>query len=249
MTPKTDDLDEIKERLMEEIQDSLVTDVKDVSEKVYYSLAAANAKEGKTTVCYLYDDSDGVNFTFKALSADPYLQDDYVFMAVDGPSSEMRGDATLPTIQGMMVIDEENPSPRIFNFAGMRAIHYPEVVKALLQMIPEKWEKFEQDMLAKEYKKQNPTGDAANETKSIPREFREIKSNKDYDDICKSHKACAIALLPAITTIDYELESFTQKQAILEELDIAAGKMMSPIHYTWINATCHVSQKLISLCL
>ena len=113
-------------------------------------------------------------------------------------------------------------------------------------MFPEKWEKFEADMLAKEYKKQNPTADAKNETKSIPRQFKEIKSNQDYDDVCKSHKACAIAILPAITTIDYELESFTQKQAMLEELDKAAGKSLSPIHYTWINATCHVSSTLLS---
>ena len=123
---------------------------------------------------------------------------------------------------------------------NMQQVNYPEFIKALLQMFPDKWEKFEQELLAKEYKKQNPTGDI-NETKSIPREFKEIKSQKDYDEVCKSHKACAIAILPAITSIDYELESFQEKQKILEEVDALAGKNLSPLHYTWINATCHVS--------
>ena len=61
--------------------------------------------------------------------------------------------------------------------------------------------------------------------------------------ICRSHKACAIAILPAITTIDYELDSFNQKEAMLAEIDKLAGANMSPIHYTWVNATCHVSKQ------
>ena len=38
---------------------------------------------------------------------------------------------------------------------------------------------------------------------------------KDFEDVCRYHKACAIGLLPAITTIDYEVESFQQKFEIL----------------------------------
>ena len=49
----------------------------------------------------------------------------------------------------------------------------------------------------------------------MPREFKELRSQKDYDDICKSHKSCAIAILPAIMTIDYELKSFNEKIEIL----------------------------------
>ena len=42
---------------------------------------------------------------------------------------------------------------------------------------------------------------------------------KDFEDVCKSHKACALAILPAITTIDYEAESFAQKIELLEQVD------------------------------
>ena len=37
--PKTDDIETIKEAVIEEIQSNFVSDVKDVSENVYYSLA------------------------------------------------------------------------------------------------------------------------------------------------------------------------------------------------------------------
>ena len=89
VTSKSDDLEVVKERLMDEIKDNMVTDVKDVSEKVYYQLGAQNARDGKITATYLYDGDDTVSFAFKVLSADPNLQDDYVFMAVDSPSDEI----------------------------------------------------------------------------------------------------------------------------------------------------------------
>lgn len=140
----------------------------------------------------------------------------------------------------MLPIDEENPTPRIFQLAGLVKVHYGEVFKALLKMFPEKWDAYEAEKLAAEYKRQNPTGDRS-EAKSIPREFKEIKRQKDFDVVCKSHKACAIALLPAIATIDYEYDSFKQKEAMLAEIDKLAGTNMSPIHYAWVNTTCHVS--------
>jgi hypothetical protein len=42
---------------------------------------------------------------------------------------------------------------------------------------------------------------------------------QDFANLCKANKACAIAILPAITTIDYEYKSFTEKLAILSEID------------------------------
>ena len=66
--------------------DNYVSDVKEVTEKVYHSLAGASAREGKVVVNYIYDDDEGVNFTYKAVSTDPVLADDFVFFATDGPS-------------------------------------------------------------------------------------------------------------------------------------------------------------------
>ena len=47
--------------------------MKDVTEKIYYSLANENARTGKVVVNYIYDDENGVDFTYKAVSTDPIL--------------------------------------------------------------------------------------------------------------------------------------------------------------------------------
>ena len=51
----------------------------------------------------------------------------------------------LPGITGMLMIDEENQHPRVFNFQGMKVVSYTEVLKTLLQMIPEKIQAYEKD--------------------------------------------------------------------------------------------------------
>ena len=107
----------IFESISQEIKDNYVSDVKDVTEKIYYSLANENARTGKVVVNYIYDDENGVDFTYKAVSTDPILADLFVFFATDGPSEQMKAQAeSLPALVGMLPIDEENPSPRIFNF-------------------------------------------------------------------------------------------------------------------------------------
>ena len=97
----------------------------------------------------MYEGGEGVDFTYKALSMDPHLQDDFVFMAVDDPGNEVRNGQELPAITGMLTIDEENPMPRIFSFQGMTKVHYREVVHTLLQMFPEKFAAFEEEMRIK----------------------------------------------------------------------------------------------------
>ena len=89
--PKSDDPAVIGETLLEELVSNYETDVKDVTEKVYYSLGAQNSRDGKITVLYLYED-EPVQFAYKALSSDPYLKDDFVFMALDGPSDALKQD-------------------------------------------------------------------------------------------------------------------------------------------------------------
>jgi hypothetical protein len=115
----------------------------------------------------------------------------------------------------MLTIDEENPSPRVFNFAGLNQIHYREVVNTLLQFFPESFEKYLEDQKVREFKRQNPTGEESDAKIAAPREFGEIKNMKDWEDKCRSRKACAIGLLPAILNIDYEAESHYEKLGIL----------------------------------
>lgn len=64
--------------------------MREVTEKVYNSLAGASAREGKVVVNYIYDDDNGVDFTYKAVSTDPVLKDDFIFYATDGPSDFMK---------------------------------------------------------------------------------------------------------------------------------------------------------------
>ena len=111
----------------------------------------------------------------------------------------------------------------------------------LLKLKPGLLEAYEEDMRIKMFKKQNPGKDTHEARDVLPRQFQEIGGMKQFNDVCKSHKACAIAILPAITTIDYELDNFNEKIEILREMDEKAGKSSSPIHYAWVNATCHVS--------
>lgn len=71
-------------------------------------------------------------------------------------------------------------------------------------MIPGKYEAYEEEWRVNNYKKQNPGLDIEATMGSSPREFKEITGMQSWTELCKSHKACAIAILPAITTIDYE---------------------------------------------
>ena len=61
-----------------------------MTEKIYYSLANENARTGKVVLNYIYDDENGVDFTYKAVSTDPILSDLFVFFATDGPSESMK---------------------------------------------------------------------------------------------------------------------------------------------------------------
>jgi len=105
---------------------------------------------------------------YKAVSASPYLQDDFIFMATDNPTEYLLGDETVPAIQGLMPIDEENPTPRVFKFQGMIKVTFWETFKALIEMYPEKLKEYEESVMAKRFKEQNPTADPS-EQKSVPR--------------------------------------------------------------------------------
>ena len=56
-----------------------------VSEEMFISLSYYYAVEEEPTrfvICYLFDDDQGASLDFKALSADKYLVDDFIFMAI-----------------------------------------------------------------------------------------------------------------------------------------------------------------------
>ena len=69
-------------------------------------------------------------------------------------------------------------------------------------MFPEKFEAWAKEAKEKEFKRQHPTDDVAKGTaKILPREFGEIATQKDFEEKCTSRKACALAFLPALTSV------------------------------------------------
>jgi len=70
------------------------------------------------------------------------------------------------------------------------------MLEHLLRLIPGKYERYQQEKSGR--KPDTP------EKPRVPRSYGEIKSQKDLETKCFGRRACAIALLPAITTIDYE---------------------------------------------
>ena len=83
----------------------------------------------------MYDGNEEqtIDFKFKALSTDPWLQDDFVFMAVDGPEQMLTQGFPLPAIAGLMIIDEDHPEPRQFHLKGLKEIHYNEIKRSFLE--------------------------------------------------------------------------------------------------------------------
>lgn len=72
----------------------------------------------------------------------------------------------------------------------------------------------------------------------VARNFGEIVTADDLKTRCLDYgKGCAIALLPAMTISEYEDENHKQQITTLEALDEQAKRM--PIHYSWVNVTCH----------
>lgn len=78
----------------------------------------------------------------------------------------------------------------------------------------------------------------------------EIKSAQDLREQCFYRRACAIALLnplPEVSAallnlkIDYEFANHEERVKLLAELDRSADASMTPLHYSWIDISCHVS--------
>ena len=82
---------------------------------------------------------------------------------------QIKNDQIMPAITGMLFIDEENPTPRIFNFQGMTDVDFMAIKRTLLQMFPEKLEAWEEEQRIKQFKKQNPGQETHEARTPIPR--------------------------------------------------------------------------------
>ena len=136
------DLEEIGERIAAEMEDNFEHDVKIVTEKVYYpSARQVTQQEHKHALAWLYASGESnIPFVYKALSKDPVMKDHFVFFAIDSPDSSLTGGNPLPCLQGMLEINEENPSPRVFNLEGdkIMASYESSVLSLVSQIVPER---------------------------------------------------------------------------------------------------------------
>lgn len=123
----------------------------------------------------------------------------------------------------------------MFNLNDMVKITFLELRSTLITLT-DKQEEYNQWTSEKVNAKKGDTSSSSSGP-AQKRKFGELKNTKDLVKRCFNQKACAIALLPASTIIDYEEKNFNDQLALVEQLDKKAGNL--PIHYQWVNATCH----------
>jgi hypothetical protein len=168
-----EDSDEIYSTIVNEMEDNFTHDVKIVTENVYYPTARQANNDGKTALAWLYETEQGVPFMFKAMSMDPIMKAHFMFFAIDSPDNQITGGNSLPCVHGMLEINEQNPSPRVFNLEGSVLMQSFEgsIVSLIGQIYPE----FREDALnsfeARKQRKKTPEKPTA-----YIRTFKELKN-------------------------------------------------------------------------
>jgi len=137
--------DENIDLINEILQEEFKHEVLDISEKIIYSLANqyTSLEEHKHLIYYLYDDDKGVDINFKALSVDPWMQDDFAFVSLYNPSQQLRqGQPSLPTVAGFLRMEEENEPAKMFSLNDMLKVTFLELRRTLLGLT-DKQEEFD----------------------------------------------------------------------------------------------------------
>lgn len=175
----------------------------------------------------MYKGEQTISLAYKAFSKHP-LFEDCVFLSMhDPPATYFQGmtDAMLPSIGLVQALDPDFTEGEIKQSNMPASIGFMQLLSHFSGILGK------QDQLLEYY----GLGEKKANTK---RNFGEIASEKDFSDRCLSRKkACAIALLPANTIIDYEKVNFNQHLETLQNLDAAAGTQ--PMFYSWVNVTCY----------
>ena len=68
------------------------------------------------------------------------MRDHFTFFAIDSPTTELSAGNKLPALHGMLEINEENPSPRVFTLEGDVILQsYDSTVLSLIgQIVPDR---------------------------------------------------------------------------------------------------------------
>jgi len=227
--------------LIEEMENEIEHDIIEVSDELYFQKLRESKAMGKVAVTYLYGEDQKIDNTFKSLTRDPWLKGYYIWLAIQNPSNDLlQGSADMPYIQGTYTevpegYDESEGQSAMWRFDNNEVRHptsgykYEMLFAKLLKMYPHLVTKY-----MKEMGMESPDEDL-----SSKHNFKEIESQQDFYKLCLAKKACAIALLPAIDSIDWERDAQEERIKFLQELDKKAEKNLIPVHYTWVNTTCH----------
>ena len=64
----------------------------------------------------MHEKGTEIDFTFRGVSADPFITGDseFEFMSLEDPPEKLLNGGILPAISGMLPINEQNPTPRLF---------------------------------------------------------------------------------------------------------------------------------------
>lgn len=169
------------------------------------------------------------------------MQNDFTFVSLEDPVDRFTNGDPLPLIQGTVNSAEEKGEEK-GAVSFWRATEKDVMKKGKYSYI---------DMMAYFLRKQegmlqkwaDKMGYKTDQRDAPPekekRVLREITSTKVFQKNCLGKKACGIAFLPAIDSIDYEAKSHKERIKILEEKEAFAEKASLPVYYSWVNTTCH----------
>lgn len=91
--------------MVKELIDNFKSDVLEVPESVYTTMAnqiATDIDNPKYAIAYIYNDEQGPDFDFRALSMDEDLKKKFVFFAVQNPSKNLKSNS-IPGIVGVFI--------------------------------------------------------------------------------------------------------------------------------------------------
>lgn len=108
--------------IIDEIHNSIESDIKEVSEQIFNNLLVSHAVEDKKNVLVYFYDDERISLHFKALSSMQILKDDFVFMSLFDPSETVTQGfqlQKLPSVAGILKADGDDISTaKQFNYGG-----------------------------------------------------------------------------------------------------------------------------------
>lgn len=76
--------------IMEEVHSGMDYEIRQITEKLFNSVSMNYAiEEKKNALTYFYNEGDRVSIHFKAIAAQNFLKDDFVFLSVQSPSKNV----------------------------------------------------------------------------------------------------------------------------------------------------------------